>query len=241
MSLCDSFFIYCEEFRQLAKLTGYENASLRKKLEDTLPADLKKQFGVFESMGMGFKAPEEWEDEKKKEEPKKKDAPAKAPTTTSATKPKEDPAMKPIPSDAPKGLKWVKNRFGKVNLWEGKCKWDAAKVRPKADKPKGAQQSNSGNPPAYQQQGKGRFVKVTTMETWIPATEDETVDNFSVQSSTCIEEVEDQRPEISTPEKSNAPIGKPPNWGTTYILWQLIAQTEPKRPASSPGFPLQHM
>ncbi|PCH34925.1 hypothetical protein WOLCODRAFT_78937, partial [Wolfiporia cocos MD-104 SS10] len=35
-----SFFIYCEEFRQLAKLMGYENASLQKKLEDTLLADL---------------------------------------------------------------------------------------------------------------------------------------------------------------------------------------------------------
>ncbi|PCH39506.1 hypothetical protein WOLCODRAFT_60270, partial [Wolfiporia cocos MD-104 SS10] len=34
-----AFFIYCEEFRQLTKLTRYKNASLRKKLEDTLPSD----------------------------------------------------------------------------------------------------------------------------------------------------------------------------------------------------------
>lgn len=277
-----SFFTYCKEFRQLAKLTGYENVSLRKKLEDTLPADLKKQFGVFESMGMGFKAPEQWEayldaninlykkknpnnlegqhifvKNEKKEEKKKDAAPAKATTTTTSEKKKsalEDPDTKPIPASAPKGSKWVKNKFNKLVLWwpphqcakcgrpnctfpEDKCKWvDKAKTDSK-----GAQQSTSGNPPAYKQQSGqkgGHFVKVTTTKTWIPHGEEESSGSSPAPSSARIEEVV-EKPASST--LVTAPVGTPPNWGTQYIPWTSIVQQTPERPANAPGFPLQHM
>ncbi|PCH39521.1 hypothetical protein WOLCODRAFT_159113 [Wolfiporia cocos MD-104 SS10] len=57
-----AFYIYCEEFCQLAKLSGYESSSLRSKLVYTLPETLRQQIGIFKSMGTNYQAPEDWEE-----------------------------------------------------------------------------------------------------------------------------------------------------------------------------------